>query len=111
MCKIFGERVCNLFCFCVECDSVVVCECWSDHVLYSRVCMCCVCDPNVSVAVYFVCVCMSVVISVFSAVSEGSYLFGLLVLFLCCIFVVIYSGTSLHVVDILHFGMLVEGDV
>ena len=48
-----------------------------DHALSSGVCVCCVCDPNVSVGVpstYFVCVCMIEVISAFSAVSKGSQL-------------------------------------
>ena len=49
--------------FCVECDCVVVCEtfiCWRDHVLSSRLCVCCVSDPRVSLGVpciYCVCVC------------------------------------------------------
>ena len=33
--------------------------CWSDHVLFIRVCVYCVCDPNMSLGVpsiYFVCV-------------------------------------------------------
>ena len=64
-------------------------------ILSSRVCVCCVCDPSI--------ILLSEVISVFSALSEGSQLFAFLVLFLCCIFVVTCSGRSLHVLCILPF--------
>ena len=68
----------------------------------SRVCVCCVYDLNVNVGVpsiYLVCVCMSEVISTFSAVSEGSQLFDFLMSFLYCIFLVMCSGKSLHYCD------------
>ena len=43
---------------------------WRDHVLSSKVSVCCVCDSNLSVSVpsmYIVCVCMSEVIYTFNA--------------------------------------------
>ena len=66
------------------------------------VCVCCVCDPNDRFGVfpYILFVCMSEVISAFSAVCEGSQLFASPMLFLCCILVVICSGRCLHVVCI-----------
>ena len=49
---------------------------------------------------------MSEVISTFSAVNEGEQLSDFLMLFLCCILVVICSGRSLHSVCNLPFEML-----
>ena len=52
------------------------------------------------------CVCMRDVISVFNSEIEGSLAFCALMLFLCSISCLMCSGSSLHVVCILPFGML-----
>ena len=45
-------------------------------------------------------------ISVFTVVREGSQLCAFLMLFQCCIYVVMCSGRSLHVIYMFPFGML-----
>ena len=52
------------------------------------------------------CVCMRDVISEFNSEIEGSLAFCALMLFLCSILCLMYSGSSLHVECILPFGML-----
>ena len=71
--------------------------CWREHVLSFRSCVCCVCDPNMSFVILLLCV---YVRGDFSVVSEVSQLYGFLLLFLCCIFVVICSYKGLNVVCI-----------
>ena len=53
-----------------------------------------------------VCVCMRDVISEFNSEIEGSLAFCALMLFLCSSVCLMCSGSSLHVVCILPFGML-----
>ena len=53
-----------------------------------------------------VCVCMRDVISEFNSEIEGSLACCALMLFLCSIFCLMCSGSSLHVECILPFGML-----
>ena len=52
------------------------------------------------------CVCMRDVISEFNSEIEGSLAFCALMLFLCSILCLMYSGSSLHVECILPFVML-----
>ena len=52
------------------------------------------------------CVCVRHVISEFNSEIEGSLVFCAVVLFLCSILCLMYSGSSLHVVCTLPFGML-----
>ena len=52
------------------------------------------------------CVCMRDVISEFNSEIEGSLAFCPLMLFLCSILCLMYSGSSLHVGCILPFAML-----
>ena len=62
--------------------------CWIDRVLSSNECVCCVCNPSMSLDVPFtglfmcVCVCVTEVISSFRSLRAGSQVFALLVLFL-----------------------------
>ena len=51
-------------------------------------------------------VCMRDVISKFNSEIEGSLAFCALILFMCSILCLMYSGSSLHVQCILPFGML-----
>ena len=51
-------------------------------------------------------VCMKDVISEFNSEIEGSLAFCALILFLCSILCLMCSGSSIHVVCILLFGML-----
>ena len=60
------------------------------------------CSLHISV----LCVCMRDVISELNSEIEGSLAFCALMLFLCCILCLMCSGSSLHVVYILPFGML-----
>ena len=53
-----------------------------------------------------VCVCMRDVISKFNSEIEGSLAFCALILFMCSILCLMYSGSSLHVQCILPFGMM-----
>ena len=52
------------------------------------------------------CVCMRDVISEFNSEIEGSLVHCTLMLFLCYILCLMYSGSRLHVECILPFGML-----
>ena len=69
--------------------------------------MCCVCDPSVCLGVPSICqVCVRDVISEFNSEVERSLAFCALMLFLCSILCLMFSGSSLHVECILPFGML-----
>ena len=52
------------------------------------------------------CVCIRDVISEFNSEIEGSLAFCALLLFLCSMLCLMWSGSSFHVECILHFGML-----
>ena len=76
------------------------------HVLSSKECVCCVCDPSgclgvcvhvCSLHVSDLCVCMTDVISKYNSEIEGSPSFCALMLFLCSSLCLMCSGSSLHV--------------
>ena len=59
---------------------------WIDRVWYSKGCVCCACDPSVCLDApsicFFVCFCMTEVISTFKSLRAGSHvLFGE---YVCC---------------------------
>ena len=82
--------------------------------LLDRPCMvfqsvCCACDPNERLSafhMFYLCFCMSEVISSFRSLRAGSQVFALLMLFLCVILHTMSSGKSLQLLCILPFGML-----
>ena len=72
--------------------------------------MCCACDPNEHLSdpfiCFFLCFCMSEVISSFRSLRAGSQVFALLMLFLCVILHTMSSGKSLQLLCILPIGIL-----
>ena len=74
--------------------------CWIDRVWSSRECACCVCVPSVHLSVpsigFVYVFCMSEVSSSFKSLRAGLQVFALLMLFLCVIFHIMWSGKSLQ---------------
>ena len=85
--------------------------CWIDHVWSSKECACFACDSSVhlsvpSIGFVYLCLCMSEVISSFKSLRAVSQVLALLMLSLCVIVHTMWSGKSLQLLCILHFGML-----
>ena len=64
------------------------------------------CASKCSFHRYCLCFCLSEVISSFKSLRAGSQVFALLMLFIYVILHTMWSGKSLQLLCILHFGML-----
>ena len=73
-------------------------------------CVCCACShimhldaPSI---MFYLCFCMSKVISSFKSLTPGSQVFSLLMVFLCVMLHTMWSGKSLQLLCIILFDML-----
>ena len=79
--------------------------CWMDRVWSFKECACCACDRSVQLSVLSIFILLEVIFS-FKSLRARSQVFALLMLFLCMILHTMWSGKSLQLLCILHFGML-----
>ena len=69
--------------------------CWIGRVWSPKECACCGCYPSMHLSVPSLVFFMSEVISSFKILKAGSHVFALLMLFLCVILHIMWSGKSL----------------